>query len=102
MDSTINYDGFLDLDANTVLVRKGEMVMMLLNSRRAFLALAVVVAMEARSVVAVLFGHAGTLNSTAATTISGSRQTVRGLELTSEKDTITLSGWVMFPPMAIT
>ena len=78
------------------------MAIMLLNFITTFLPVAVVAATDARSVMADIDAHDGTRNSSVGTNISGSRRTERGLEVRPEKATITLSGWAMLPPMAVT
>ena len=75
---------------------------MLRNLREVFLALTMVVVIDTRLVIAVILFHDGTLNSSVATKVYGSRRTARGFELRSEKAAITFSGWAMFPPRAVT
>ena len=76
--------------------------MMLWNCREVFLTLAIVVATDARLVIAVMLFHDGTLNSSVAKKMSGSRRTASGLDPRPDKAAITISGWAMFPPRAVT
>ena len=101
-NSTINCDGLLEVGAIAVLVRKGGIEMIRRNFNEVFLAVARVVATDARSVMDVMFAHVGTRNSAVSTKISGSIRTASGLSPKPEKATMTLSGWAMLPPTAVT
>ena len=102
MNSTINCYGLLDTEATAVLVNKGGIKIILQNFSEVFLTFTVALVNEAIFVMAVVLFHVGIQNSTVSTNISGSRHTTRLFLPKPGKATMTLSGWAMFPPMAVT
>ena len=99
MNSMINSAWGFEMEAITVLDKKGGRAMMWRNFSLMFLALVVVVAKLAALASPVMLSHEVTLNYFVSSKSFGSRRTARGEAPKPEIATNMVSGTAMFPPM---